>query len=69
MKRYSEAETAADDEPVLSLAMERALTVYDACYLDLAQQLGTALLTEDKELIQKSRGVAGSMAAWLSRQS
>ena len=67
--RYAAAETRTDEELSLGLSMDRGLTFYDASYLDLAVQLGTVLVTEDKELIKKSRGDAMSMSSWLSSKA
>lgn len=66
LERYVDAETQIDDASVLTLAMDKGLTSYDACYLSLAHQLGTVLVTEDRELIRRSHGAAQSMADWLS---
>ena len=67
LERYVDAEAPVDSESALALAMDSGLTFYDASYLDLALRWGAVLITEDKELIQKSRGNALSLSAWLSR--
>lgn len=36
-----------------SLSLEKGLTVYDACYIALAQRIGSKLITEDGELLTK----------------
>jgi predicted nucleic acid-binding protein len=35
------------------LSTEGELTIYDACYIALAQRLGSKVITEDKELLSK----------------
>jgi predicted nucleic acid-binding protein len=35
------------------LSIREGLTVYDACYVALAQRIGVKVITEDKELLQK----------------
>jgi predicted nucleic acid-binding protein len=40
----------------LSLALEYDVTVYDACYLALAQLAGVPLVTADSALVNKMRG-------------
>jgi predicted nucleic acid-binding protein len=64
--RYGALEATVDDSAVLALAMERDLTTYDCQYLSLALHLGVLLVSEDKELVKKSRGAAVSMAQWLA---
>jgi len=57
---------AADDErladrmfgPVLTLAREQRLTVYDASYLELAMRLGRPLATLDRRLLEAARSLA-----------
>lgn len=44
--------------PVLALAREEQLTVYDASYLELAMRQGLALATQDREL-RKAAGRVG----------
>jgi len=48
--RLGVEEIAVDHASALELALKTGLTVYDASYLWLAQQLGAELLTLDKEL-------------------
>ncbi len=38
--------------PALDVALERGLTVYDACYAVLAERLGAVLVTADRELAE-----------------
>lgn len=40
---------------VITLAMERDLTFYDASYVSIAEKEGLALVTEDLELLKKSK--------------
>ena len=35
------------------LSVREDVTVYDSCYVALAQRLGTKFITEDNELLQK----------------
>ncbi|MDA4118778.1 MAG: type II toxin-antitoxin system VapC family toxin [Thaumarchaeota archaeon] len=35
------------------LSLKEDVTVYDSCYVALAQRLGTKVITEDSELLQK----------------
>jgi predicted nucleic acid-binding protein len=48
----------------LSLAMERGLSAYDACYARLASSLDSPLITADRGLFQKLKG-SGIEAQWL----
>ncbi|AEA11686.1 hypothetical protein TUZN_0186 [Thermoproteus uzoniensis 768-20] len=60
-----------DDPPleeVLRLAVERDLTFYDASYAYVAETLGLSLVTQDGELLRKSRA-AIDVATFLSRLS
>jgi predicted nucleic acid-binding protein len=73
-KRLTEAESAAflrflsglpvvldrapSEAEVLRLARTHRLTVYDACYLELAQRNGTALATLDADLIRAAKAEA-----------
>lgn len=41
--------------PIVRLAMEQRLTVYDAIYLDLARHRGLKLATRDKDLIRAAQ--------------
>jgi predicted nucleic acid-binding protein len=36
-----------------ALSIRESLTVYDACYVALAQRVGSKVITEDKELLDK----------------
>ncbi len=40
------------------LSLKENVTVYDACYVALAQRMGLQVITEDKELLAKFRGLA-----------
>jgi predicted nucleic acid-binding protein len=42
----------ASEAEVLTLARRHRLTVYDACYLELAQREGLSLATLDQDLIR-----------------
>ncbi len=44
--------------PALDLALERGLTVYDACYAVLAERLGAVLVTADRQLAAACTNVA-----------
>ena len=35
------------------LSVEKDVTIYDACYVALAQRIGSKVITEDKELLAK----------------
>ena len=52
---------------VLSLAIERRISVYDAEYVAVARLHDIELVTEDKELLGKFPGTALSMADYLKR--
>jgi predicted nucleic acid-binding protein len=73
-KRLTEAESAAflrflsdlpvttdrmpNEAEVFRLARTHRLTVYDACYLELAQRTGTSLATLDADLIRAAKAEA-----------
>jgi predicted nucleic acid-binding protein len=81
-KRLTEAESAAflrflsgfpilldrgpSEAEVLRLARTHRLTVYDACYLELAQRSGTALATLDADLIRAAKSEAVSLIGEVS---
>ncbi|MBT9331142.1 type II toxin-antitoxin system VapC family toxin [Paracidobacterium acidisoli] len=49
---------APSEAEVLRLARTHRLTVYDACYLELAQRNGTVLATLDADLIRAAKAEA-----------
>ena len=64
LERLSQAMIATDDAPlrdrqvaVLALARAHGLTVYDACYLELALRRGAVLATFDRKLAEAGRAV------------
>jgi len=48
---------APDEQTVLFMARSQGLTVYDASYLALAQQLALPLATLDAQLIRAARAI------------
>ncbi len=53
----TEPETDRIRGPVIRLAAEQRLTIYDAIYLDLAHHRGLPLATRDKDLIRSARAI------------
>ena len=51
-------------ERCLALQLERRLLYYDAAYLALAERLGVAVLTDDRQLVRASRGRALALTAF-----
>lgn len=51
-------ERGVDAAQVLTLAVERRITAYDAQYAVLARQCGVRLVTADRELLAKLPGLA-----------
>jgi len=45
-----------------SLSVEKGLTIYDACYVALAQRIGSKVITEDGELLAKFPSAATKLA-------
>lgn len=50
----------------LDLALDRALSSYDAAYVALAQELDTVLVSMDKALAQKCAGMVVSLEEFLA---
>jgi len=55
--------TASLVEPALILALEYDVTVFDACYLALAQLAGVPLLTADAALVNRMQGAEVSVCS------
>lgn len=58
------AEREADGSASLKLAIEHAISAYDAQYIALAQSLETQCITEDKRLLKTFPDTAVSMKAF-----
>jgi predicted nucleic acid-binding protein len=58
------AEREADGSALLKLAIEHAISAYDAQYIALAQSLETQCITEDKRLLKTFPDTAVSMKAF-----
>lgn len=58
-------EEPADAEATLALVIERPISAYDGQYVALAQRLQTALLTEDRRLLEAFPAVARTMQTFL----
>ena len=58
------AEKEADGSASLKLAIEHAISAYDAQYIALAQSLETQCITEDKRLLKTFPDTAVSMKAF-----
>lgn len=50
-----------------ALSVRENLTVYDACYVVLAQRIGSKVITEDKELLDKFPAHTTTMTSFGSR--
>lgn len=55
-----------DLEAALRLAIQEAITAYDAQFVLLAQTLGCSLLTEDSQLVKKFPGLAVTLNGFLT---
>ena len=61
---FVRAEREADGSASLKLAIEHAISAYDAQYIALAQSLETQCITEDKRLLKTFPDTAVSMKAF-----
>jgi predicted nucleic acid-binding protein len=55
---FAPFEQRPDPRLALRLAIELGLSAYDAQYAALAHQLGTVVVTADKALVKKAKGLA-----------
>lgn len=47
-----------------ALSVREGLTLYDACYVALAQRMGSKVITEDKELLDKFPAQTATLASF-----
>jgi len=55
---YGPHESPVSEQIVLRTAVLHEISMYDAVYLALAQELGTSLVTNDKALVRQAQGRA-----------
>ncbi len=58
---FGTREHATDAEAALALAVQAPVSAYDGQYLELAQRLGTVLVTEDRRLLKAFPAIARTM--------
>ena len=61
LELYAPFEQRSDPRLALRLAGELSLSAYDAQYLALAHQLGTVVVTADRAMVKKAKGLALGM--------
>ncbi|MEL9941136.1 MAG: type II toxin-antitoxin system VapC family toxin [Ignisphaera sp.] len=54
-------------EDAIRIAFEKEITVYDSIYLSLAKRVGGVVITYDREMLNKSGGIAMKASAFLKQ--
>ena len=64
LELFCSHEVEVSDKKALRVALHYGLSAYDALYVTLAQELGTVVLTADRAMVRKAKGLALGMRDW-----